>query len=91
MVQYQWDPRKAATNLHRHGIEFADSVAVFEDDFALVMSDEHPDEERFVVIGQDALSRILVVVFTYRDERTIRIISARRATARERREYEVNR
>lgn len=90
-MQYQWDPHKATTNLHKHGIEFADSVAVFEDDFALVMSDDHPDEERFVVIGRDALGRVLIVVFMYRDEATIRIISARRTTARERREYEVNR
>lgn len=89
-MQYQWDPRKAATNLHKHSIEFADSVAVFEDDFALMLADDHPDEERFVVLGQDAFGRVLVVVFTYRDEGTTRIISARRATARERREYEVS-
>lgn len=90
-MQYQWDPRKAATNLRKHGIEFADSVAVFENDFALVLPDDHPDEERFVVLGQDAFGRVLVVVFTYRDEQTIRIISARQATARESREYEVSR
>lgn len=90
-MQYQWDTHKAAVNLRKHGIEFADSVAVFEDDFTLVLADDYPDEERFVVIGQDAFGRVLVVVFTYRGEQTIRIISARRATVRERRQYEVSR
>jgi uncharacterized DUF497 family protein len=85
---YQWDDRKAATNLRKHGIDFADSVAVFEDELALMLVDDHPDEERYIAIGQDVLRRVLVVVFVYREERTIRIISARRATAKERREYE---
>jgi uncharacterized DUF497 family protein len=63
-MQYQWDNRKAAINLRKHGIDFADSVGVFEDESALVLADDHPDEERYIAIGQDILGRVLVVVFT---------------------------
>lgn len=66
----------------------ADAVSVFADDFAITVMDEHPDEERFVTIGMDALSRILVVVYTWRGENCIRLISARKATRRERQQYE---
>ena len=62
-------------------------MAVFEDDQALTMEDDVPDEERFITIGQDILGRILVVVYTWRADR-IRVISARLATPRERRQYE---
>ncbi len=85
-MDYQWDPQKALTNLHKHGVTFADAVTVFSDDQALTIEDDFPDDERFVTLGMDALGRILVVVFTYRDEE-IRIISARKATALERKAY----
>ncbi len=87
-VRYEWDERKARSNAHKHSVDFADAVAVFEDDQALTIPDDYPDEERFVTIGSDAFSRILVVVYTYRGEDSIRLISARKATARERRQYE---
>lgn len=90
-MQYQWDNRKAAVNLRKHSVDFADAVAVFEDDAALIAPDDEHDEERFVAAGQDTLGRVLVVVFTHRGDQIIRIISARRATARERREYEAGR
>jgi uncharacterized DUF497 family protein len=90
-MQYQWDPRKATTNLRKHGIDFADSVAVFEDEYALLIADDFLEEDRYVAIGSDAIGRVLVVVFTERETRTIRIISARQATQRERREYEGSR
>ena len=86
-VNYQWDRGKAKANLLKHGVSFADAVAVFSDDAALTMVDNDPDEERFVTIGADAFGHILVVVYTRRGEE-IRIISARKATARERRHYE---
>jgi uncharacterized DUF497 family protein len=60
---------------------------VLEDDAAITISDEHPNEERFVIIGLDALGRILVVVYTWRGD-NIRLISARKATPRERQQYE---
>ncbi len=86
-MNYQWDARKAAHNLRKHRIDFADAVSVFADDYAITIVDEHPDEERFVTIGMDLLGRVLVVVYTYRG-RDIRLISARKATAKERRYYE---
>ncbi|MDF5727580.1 MAG: BrnT family toxin [Rhizonema sp. PD38] len=52
------------------------------------VSDEHPDEEQFVTIGMDALSRIIVVVYTLRADSCIRLISARKATRRQRQQYE---
>ena len=87
-VNYQWDPHKAAANIKKHGVEFADAVGVFEDETALWQEDigDH-DEERFVALGTDFVGRILVIVFTFRDE-NIRIISARKATESERKTYE---
>ena len=86
-MEFEWDARKARTNLRRHKVDFADAATVFEDDRAVTVRDEDPDEERFSTVGLDALGRELVVIFTLRGER-IRIISARRATRRERAEYE---
>lgn len=60
---------------------------VFEDENAITIEDDHEKEDRFITIGRDFLSRILVVVYTFRDI-VIRIISARKATARERKMYE---
>ncbi len=81
------DPDKAAGNLEKHGIDFADAALVLYDDLAVTVPDEDADEERFVTLGMDALGRLQVVVYTWRAER-IRIISARAATGRERRRYE---
>jgi uncharacterized protein len=86
-MKYQWDKNKAASNLQKHGIEFADAVAVFSDDLAITIPDNRFDEDRFVTIGMDAFGRILVVVFTWRGE-DIRLISARLAERRERKKYE---
>lgn len=86
MMNYEWDPNKARSNLRKHGVSFADAVAVFADARSLTIPDEHPDEERFITMGVDAFDRVLVVAYTYRGE-TIRIISARKATARERIQY----
>lgn len=79
---------KHQSNRQKHGIDFADVVSVFTDDFAITVMDEHPDEERFVTIGVDALGRFIVVVYTWRSETCIRLISARKATNRERQQYE---
>jgi uncharacterized DUF497 family protein len=86
-MNYKWDPNKAKSNYKKHGIRFADAVGVFEDENAITIQDEHESEDRFITIGMDFLSRILVVVYTFRDV-VIRIISARKATARERNIYE---
>lgn len=88
-MEFEWDPRKSAANLRKHGVAFSDAVTVLSsDDRAITLFDEAVgDEERYVTIGSDALSRVLVVVYTIRGKR-VRIISARRANKRERREYE---
>ena len=87
-VHYAWDPDKAAANRTKHGVSFADAVAVFSDDLALTIADEFAAEECFVTIGNDAVGRVLVVVYTWRGTDTIRLISARKATRTERTQYE---
>ncbi|KAM3108010.1 BrnT family toxin [Phormidesmis sp. 146-33] len=85
-MAYQWDTQKAANNLSKHGIDFADAVSVFSDDCAITLTDQRYDEERYITIGLDALGRFLVVVYTWRDDET-RLISARSATRSERNQY----
>jgi hypothetical protein len=86
-VNYEWDPKKAASNLSKHGVDFADAATVFDDENAITMKDDHTDEDRYVSIAMDAMGRVLVMVYTWRED-NIRIISARKATPRERRQYE---
>ncbi|MDP8979546.1 MAG: BrnT family toxin [Acidobacteriota bacterium] len=83
----EWDPGKARANFRKHGVRFADAVTALEDARAISVRDERKDEERWVSIGMDSLARILVVVYTWRDEH-IRLISARPATRKEARQYE---
>lgn len=85
---YEWDPTKAANNFDKHGIDFADATSVLEDMNALTVLQQHPDEDRYASIGMDAFGRILVVIYTWRGEDTIRIISARPALRAERKQYE---
>jgi len=89
-MSFEWDRKKADANLRKHGIDFADAVAVLEDELALTMEDEGDHgEERLVTVGMDALNRLLVVVWCGVDEGdSIRIISARPATKREKDDYE---
>ena len=87
-VKVEWNPAKALLNQRKHGIAFADAVAVLEDERALTTRDPLSDEEeRWVTLGLDAFGRVLVVVYTWRGA-LVRLISARKATARERRYYE---
>ena len=86
-MAFEWDEGKARSNLRKHGVDFADAAAIFDDDLAMTIPDPHSDDERFITIGHDGFGRLLVVVYTWRDD-SIRIISARTATARERKERE---
>ena len=87
-MQVEWDPGKARLNDRKHGVAFADAVAALEDVTALTMRDPYPeDEERWITLGMDAFGRVLVVIYTWRGE-SVRLISARNATRRERRRYE---
>lgn len=88
-MRFEWDEVKRATNLLKHGVDFADAVAVFFDDLAITLEDTHTSgERRFITIGIDANGRVLVIVYAYSDQDTIRIISARKANGRERQQYE---
>jgi hypothetical protein len=90
-VEVEWDANKAASNLRNHGVDFADAASVLLDDMALTILDDSVDEEdRFVTLGMDALGRLLVVVYTWRED-ILRLISARPATTGERRRYESKR
>jgi len=81
-----WDPNKAKTNRNKHGISFSDAEAVLFDPNAISYEDAK-GEQRHLSIGLDSLGRVLVVVYTYRAD-NIRLISARRATRKERQNYE---
>ena len=86
-METEWEPGKARLNSRKHGIAFSDAVLVLEDDHALTIAEEPADgEERWITLGADSLGRILVVVYTWRTSRA-RLISARSATPRERRQY----
>ena len=88
-VEFTWDREKAAGNLRKHGASFEDASAVFRNPLAKVLPDPtHSEQEhRSLIIRHSAGGRLLLVVFTESGDR-IRIISARDASARERREYE---
>ena len=89
--EFQWNAKKAAENLKNHGVALDEALTVFADPLANIFDDpDHSGEERReLIIGHSAEQRLLVVSFTDRERRT-RIISARQATARERRDYEEN-
>jgi uncharacterized DUF497 family protein len=84
-----WDPAKALLNRGKHGVDFEEAATVFRDPLLLVLPDlEHSQvEDRWVALGKSARQLLLVVVHT-ENERTIRIISARKAEPKERRRYE---
>lgn len=88
---FTWDPWKASANRRKHGVSFDEAVTVFFDEEALLIGDpEHSsDEDRFLLLGLSASLRVLVVCHCVFEERgTVRLISARKATTRERRQYE---
>jgi len=87
-MQFEWDPEKAALNFAKHGVSFDEASTVFGDPMAGTIGDpvHSENEDRFITIGRSTQDRVVVVVHTDR-QGTIRIISARRATRRERRTY----
>lgn len=86
-MEISWDPDKAKKNFRKHNIRFSDAESVLSDPYALTLEDAASEgEQRHVTMGTDSLGRILVVVFTYRHNK-IRLISARRSTKKERRDY----
>ncbi len=88
-LEFEWDPAKAESNLKEHGVSFDDATTVFHDTLSITIADpDHSDSEnRFIDIGMSYRMELLVVSYTERNHR-IRIISARRATRAERKDYE---
>ena len=86
-MRFQHDPAKAAANLGKHGVSFADAEGVFEDPLAVTVEDPDADgEQRFVTVGLGNAGELMVAVWTQRDDEC-RLISARRPTRRERKHY----
>lgn len=90
-VRFEWDPKKAAANLAKHDVSFEEALTVFADPLARIFhDDDHSvDEFREIIIGHSAGQQLVLVNFIEIEER-IRIISARKATRRERKDYEEN-
>ena len=87
-LTFEWDPLKARTNLQKHGVSFSEAVSAFTDQLSVTIPDpDHSEgEERFLLLGLSDEGRLLIVVHADRGEK-IRIISAREANRRERRQY----
>ena len=90
-LKFEWDPRKAASNLSKHGVSFEEALTAFADPLARIFDDEDysVEEQREILVGHSAKERLLVVCFTSQGE-SVRIFSARKATRRERKDYEEN-
>jgi uncharacterized DUF497 family protein len=88
-VNFEWDPGKARQNRRKHRVSFQEAATVFGDPLAVTYPD--PDhsisEQRFVTVGLSSVGRVLIVAHTDRDE-NVRIISSRKTTQRERKQYE---
>ncbi len=88
-IRFAWNPYKAAQSHKKHGVSFEEAATVFRDRLALIFDDDdHAEYEyRELIIGHSYRNRLLIVAFTERED-TVRIISARRATQKEREAYE---
>ena len=90
MIRFEWDATKAAENLRKHGVSFGEASTAFSDPFGRIIYDpDHSGEEdRFVLLGVSLSGRTLLVCHCYREnDEVVRIISARKAVPRERKQY----
>ncbi len=92
-MKFEWDVKKEKINIQKHGVTFEQAAYVFSDPFGLSrFDDEHSnEEERWILLGKSLNETLLVVVYTYRNgngEEIVRIISARKATKREKEIYQ---
>jgi uncharacterized DUF497 family protein len=91
-MRFEWDSTKAEHNFAEHRVSFHEAVTVLEDDFALTREDPDSNEEqRFVTLGMSGVGNLLVVVYSYREPDTIRIISAWKGNRPQRLRYEKER
>jgi uncharacterized DUF497 family protein len=91
LLRFEWNDKKAAFNLRKHGISFEEAETVFLDDEALILPDDRhsSDEERFLILGFSYQLRMLVVCHCYRESNdVVRIFSARKATKAEQMQYQ---
>ena len=87
-MKFQFDPAKAKSNFQKHKVSFADAEGVFYDPLAIHQEDPYSEQEdRWIAIGLGSANQILVIVYTFRND-DIRLISVRRATRREVKDYE---
>lgn len=90
-IKFAWDENKAQSNIKKHGISFEEAKSVFDDDDARMIPDpDHSEvEERFILLGISYTLRVLTVVHCYKDDdNVIRIISARKSTKKEQKQYQ---
>ncbi len=88
-MRFQYDPAKAAANRKKHRVSFADAEGVFQDPLAVTVEDPGAaGEQRFVTVGLGSAGELLVVIYTEEQDEEVRLISARRATRKERKQYE---
>ncbi len=89
-LRFEWDDAKAASNLGKHGVSFEEASTTFGDPLSRTIADpdHYEEEDRFVLLGITAQDQLVVVVHTEQEEDVIRLVSARLATATERRDYE---
>ncbi len=83
-----WDPNMAEANLKKHSVSFEEAQTVLESERQLILEDKDHEEDRFIALGFSKNLNLLTVVYCYRTQDTIRIISARKATKKERKLYE---
>ena len=89
-IKFEWDPIKADLNFVKHGVSFEEAQTVFYDEKAILIADpEHSDldEDRFLLLGESSELHLLIVCHCYRENDTVRIISARKATMNEGKTY----
>ena len=89
-MKFEWHKQKALKNLEKHNVSFEEAQTVFDDPLASIFNDEWNtlDEYRELIIGYSSGKRLLIVSFTERPQETVRIISSRPATTKERKDYE---
>ncbi len=89
MLRFEWDARKSRANARKHGVTFAEAATCFDDPQACFLRNELPAyEDRLILIAMSARSRLLFVVHAEVGRNAIRIVSARKASAAQRRIYE---
>lgn len=90
MLSFEWDPSKAKKNIKIHSVSFDEASTSFKDTLSLTIYDPlHSEEDRFILVGNSYKNHLLVVIHTEKDDK-IRIISARKATKNEKKQYEKN-